>query len=479
MKTNSSLAYNVSLVIGDFVALTAAFGVAYVLRVTLSHTPLSADVQALTYISIIVSILPFWLLIFALLGLYNARIHDNRFAEFGRLFIGSVIGVMAVISYAYLANVNIFPARLVVLYGLLLTFLFVFIFRTVARGIRNLMFRRGIGINRVLLIGDTKQTIRLATAMNGSTRAGDHVVGIVGGKKFPLEHNPGYLVFNNFDEAAAAFEHQLPNTIIQTELYSATEKNDTILAYAQQHHIDYRFVPGNSELFAGNIDVELFHAVPMVAVHQTPLIGWGRVVKRMTDVVLSLTAIVMTSPIMVITAFAIWISNSGSVFFRQARLTRFNKVFYVYKFRSQYAAYDGTTPEEAFAKMGAPELATEYRANGDYLPRDPRVTPVGQFIRRTSIDELPQLFNVLKGDISLVGPRALVPAELAKYNRRHTILSVKSGMTGLAQVSGRRDISFDERRNLDVYYAQNWSWRGDLIILIRTLWIVLTNRGAK
>jgi undecaprenyl-phosphate galactose phosphotransferase len=164
---------------------------------------------------------------------------------------------------------------------------------------------------------------------------------------------------------------------------------------------------------------------------------------------------------------------------RQARLTRANRVFKVYKFRSHNTKYNGLSPEEAFKKMGRPELIQTYRANGDQLEDDPRVTAVGRFIRRTSIDELPQLFNVLKGDISLVGPRALVPEELAKYSKRHTILSVRSGLTGLAQVSGRRDISFDERRKLDIFYVQNWSFWSDLIILVRTVWIVLFHRGAK
>jgi exopolysaccharide biosynthesis polyprenyl glycosylphosphotransferase len=251
------------------------------------------------------------------------------------------------------------------------------------------------------------------------------------------------------------------------------------LAFAQQHHIDYRFVPGNNELYVGNIEVELFHSVPMVAMHQTALVGWGRVVKRAFDVVFSLLAILITSPIMLIVALCIKLSDRGPVFFRQARLTRSNRVFNVYKFRSNNMTYNGLSPEEAFKKMGKPELIQEYRANGDRLENDPRVTPIGRFIRRSSIDELPQLFNVLKGDISLVGPRALVPDELAKYSRRHTILSVRSGLTGLAQVSGRRDISFDERRKLDVYYVQNWSFWGDIIILIRTVWIVLFHRGAE
>ena len=129
--------------------------------------------------------------------------------------------------------------------------------------------------------------------------------------------------------------------------------------------------------------------------------------------------------------------------------------------------------------MGKPELIKKYREGGDYIKNDPRVTKIGHFLRRTSLDELPQLINVLKGDISLVGPRALVPGELRDYGDRSLLLSVKSGLTGLAQVSGRRDISFEERRALDLYYIQNWSFWLDLQILFRTVAVVLTGRGAK
>jgi lipopolysaccharide/colanic/teichoic acid biosynthesis glycosyltransferase len=144
-----------------------------------------------------------------------------------------------------------------------------------------------------------------------------------------------------------------------------------------------------------------------------------------------------------------------------------------------HRAYSGLEPEEAFAKMGRPELTEAYRTGGDQLPHDPRVTAIGRFIRTFSLDELPQLFNVLRGDISLVGPRALVAYELDRYPKKNLILSVKSGLTGLAQVSGRNDISFEERRALDLYYVQNWSFWGDIVILIKTIWIVLKHTGAR
>ena len=136
------------------------------------------------------------------------------------------------------------------------------------------------------------------------------------------------------------------------------------------------------------------------------------------------------------------------------------------------------SPEEAFAHIGKPNLIKKYRDNGDQLDNDPRVTAIGKFLRATSLDELPQLLNVLKGDISLIGPRALVPEEIKLAKSKHTIVSVKAGLTGLAQVSGRKDISFEERRKLDLYYVQNWNFWLDITILIKTIRIVFSGRGA-
>ena len=137
------------------------------------------------------------------------------------------------------------------------------------------------------------------------------------------------------------------------------------------------------------------------------------------------------------------------------------------------------SPEEAFTRMGKPELITKYRASGDQIENDPRITTVGSILRKTSLDELPQLINVVKGDISLVGPRALVKQELDLYDKKNLILAVKSGLTGLAQVSGRRNLSFEERRKLDLYYVQNWTFWLDLTILIKTIKVVLNKDGAQ
>ena len=219
---------------------------------------------------------------------------------------------------------------------------------------------------------------------------------------------------------------------------------------------------------------------PAVLVKLTPLTGGMAVIKRTFDIVFSLIAIIITAIPMGIVWLVLKLSNlKAPAIYKDERLTRYNRKFVCYKFRSMKPEYSGMTAEEAFTKMGKPELIKKYRNNGDYMKNDPRITKFGMFIRRTSIDELPQLFNILKGDISLIGPRALLPGELRDYGDRSLILSVKSGLTGFAQVSGRRDIPFDERRALDIYYVMNWSLVLDAQIFFKTIAAVLRRDGAK
>lgn len=475
MKNSLSFIYNLCLVIGDFLALVLAFVGAYLLRVTFSNDPFPNQISSETYLGIFLTLLPFWILIFALLGLYTTSIYEKRFSEAGRLAVGSFIGFLFVIFWNFITVDPIFPAKLVPVYGLLLAFLFLILFRTTARAVRTMLFRYNIGITHVLIVGNTSIGEELAHSLSDSRTSGYRVIGMVGDKRRAIPAD-----FGSFEEALETVNGKPLHGIIQTELYADEARNQEILEYAQTHHISYRFVPGNTELFVGNIDVELFRSsVPVINVHQTALLGWGRVIKRLFDIVFGTFVLIITSPIFLFICLLNMLTNRGSIFFRQTRLTRFNQEFVVFKFRTQYKKYDGTTPEEAFARLGKPELAQAYRANGDHLENDPRVTPIGRFLRATSLDELPQLINVIRGDISLVGPRALVPEELALFQKRHTILSVKSGMTGLAQVSGRRNIPFKERRKLDLYYVQNWSFWLDIIILLKTIRIVFDRTGAK
>jgi exopolysaccharide biosynthesis polyprenyl glycosylphosphotransferase len=481
MKNNASLIYNFFLVIGDFLALVAAFLGAYVLRVRL-HLRLNPNQLGVehgaTYIEVFLVLLPFWILIFALLGLYNSSIYENRFREAGRLLVGSFIGMLFVVFWNFAASKPIFPARLIPIYGFILGFVFLVIFRTIARFVRTLLFEHNVGLTNVLLIGSNTITEELLTSLV-RPRRGYRVVAVVGNHKLVEgAHMPSFPTFTAFLESKEAGQIHF---IIQTELYANEASNSQILTYAQEQHLAYRFTPGNSELFVGNIEVELFQSrIPVIAVRQTALFGWGRIVKRLADLILGSILLLIASPFMLIVMVAIKLSDvRGPVLFRQTRLTRYNQQFTAYKFRTVRPTVNGLDPEDAFTKMGRPELIKEYRDNADYIPNDPRYTAFSRFVRKASLDELPQLLNLVRGDISLVGPRPLIPRELAVYKKRHTILSVKAGMTGLAVVSRRPNMSFDERRKLDLYYVQNWSMWLDLTILARTVWVVLTGRGAR
>jgi exopolysaccharide biosynthesis polyprenyl glycosylphosphotransferase len=470
MKNNASLIYNFCLVVGDFLALIAAFAGAFLLRAD-SATPVAHPISGHTYVFIFLSVLPFWILIFALLGLYNSSIYERRFSEFGRLAIGSFIGMLFVIFWNFLSVTPIFPAKLVPIYGFLFGFLFLLIFRNVARLIRTELFGFDIGLTKVVLVGDTDMTAELVESLGNSRQSGYKIVAVIGAAKRIGKHAiPTYARFNEYLQSVSSDLHG----IIQTQLYAEEARNAEILTYAQEHHINYRFVPGNSELFVGNIDVELFrNSVPVINVRQTALFGWGRVVKRFGDIILGALLLVLSSPFWLVIALTIKVTDPrGPVFYRTTRVTRFGTNIRILKFRSMYQKYSGPT-DESFAKLGIPGLLEQYRINGDYLPNDPRVTPIGRFLRVTSLDELPQLYSVFKGDISLVGPRALDAAEIEQYSKKNLILSVKSGLTGLAVVSGRSGISFEERRKLDLYYVQNWSIWLDVVILVKTVRVVL------
>lgn len=474
MKSNTSLIYALFLILGDFLALLAAFGSAYILRVKFDDRPLIQQIPAETYIYAFLTILPLWIAVHALIGLYHRNTYQNRFRELGKLAIGSFLGILVVIGYDFVADQALFPARLVVVYALLLGFSYLVIFRTLARWMRGIFFSFGSGLTNVLIVGNDSEARRgIIQELENTRHSGYRIVGIVG-------KTSKFQQFDSFEEAISTLTNTTIHSIIQTELYKDGEKNDEIMSYAQNQHVTYRFIPGHSELFVGNIEVELFRGTPVVTVHQTALVGWGRVIKRVFDFVVGLTALVLVSPIILFVAIASKIQEpKGQVFFKQVRLTQFDKPFMVHKFRTMKTKFNGKSPEEAFAIMGKPELAKKYRESGDAIDNDPRASGFGRFLRKTSLDELPQLWNVVKGDISLIGPRALVPEELKNYPHKSHILSIRSGLTGLAQVSGRRNISFEERRKLDAYYVQNWSFWLDIVILFKTIRAILAGIGAK
>lgn len=474
MQKKSDFILRLCLIVGDAFALIASFAMAYFVRVHVDPRPYEFESQLLDFTLTVVWLVPIMIVVLAALGLYKKSIFlgATRTPERARLVLAGVLSVASLIVYDFFRGEDLFPVRVMAVMAMIFSFVFLLAERIVVRFIIRQIFKSDYGAKRIVIIGNSKNTEYLAEYVASNPEYGYRLASIVAGRKYIPK---GLRKYQNSSLKDALRHHEV-DVIFQTD----EKSTEYVFRQAVERHLLYYFVPSETALSSYFGEIELVGNTPAVLVKLTPLTGLVASVKRAFDILFSFVAIVILIIPMIIIWLTIKLSDlKAPAIYKSIRLTRYNRKFNCYKFRSMKPEYSGLTPEEAFIKMGKPELIKRYRKGGDYLKNDPRITKFGHFIRKTSIDELPQLFNILKGDISLIGPRALLPGELRDYGDRSLILTVKSGLTGLAQVSGRRDISFEERRSLDIYYVKNWSLLMDLSIFFKTIKAVLRGEGAK
>ena len=474
MQKKSDFVLRLCLIIGDALALVASFAAAYFVRVHVDPRPYMFESQLLDFTLTVLWVVPVMIIIIAALGLYKKSvvINKSRLPERGRLAMAAILSVAALIVYDFFTGENLFPVRVMAVTAAVLCFVFLLIERIIVRLIIRAIFRSDYAARRAIIIGNSKNTEYLADYIASTPESGYRLAGIVAGKKFI----PQDLKTHQYSSLKDALRKARADVIFQTD----EKSTEYVYKQAVERHLLYYFVPSETALSSHFGELELIGNTPAVLVMTTPLSGANAVIKRVFDILLAVIGIVIGAiPMLVIWVVLKCSDIRHSAFYVDERLTRYNHRFRCYKFRTMKPEYSGMTAEEAFTAMGKPELIKRYRKDGDYMKNDPRITRVGGFLRRTSLDELPQLFNILKGDISLIGPRALLPGELRDYGDRSLILTVRSGLTGFAQVSGRRDIPFEERRALDTYYVRNWSLMLDLSIFFKTIVVVLRGEGAK
>jgi exopolysaccharide biosynthesis polyprenyl glycosylphosphotransferase len=473
MKRNPGFILRVAFLIGDLLAIILSFGIAYYYRTHYDPRPYLLGSDTLEFTITMASLLPIWVILLFVSGVYDRAVYPYRPKLYWRLLVVSAVGTMSLITFSYFASTSIFPTRLIALYALIICFILLVIIREFIQLARRAILRRGIGVLNTVVIGNDDSTISIVEQFKDDLESGYRVVGIVAAE----DYVPAYaksLRYNSLADVLAS------NTKVDVVIQTDEARTDRVYFDTVDHHLSYMFVPSQKALLSRMGEMHIIGTEPVINVRTTPLIGWARVVKRIGDFVAGIISFVIASPFMLIIAVLIKLSEpKAKVIYKVGRLSRFGKEVKIFKFRTMKHEYNNMSPEDAFKKMGKPELAKEYRENGDQLDADPRISKLGRFLRTTSLDELPQLLNVIRGDISLVGPRALVPEELKEYQNKNLILSVKSGLTGLAQVSGRRNISFEERRSLDIYYIQNWSLALDVQIMLKTIVTVLLRRGAR
>lgn len=457
----------------DFVALLAAGAAAYYLRTSqyvqqVRPATFQIDLPFAEQMQLVAVVSVFIVIIFAMLGLYAMQVTRRALDEFTKIFAGISIGIMSVIVYIFLAA-ELFQSRFIVLAAYLLAIVFVTFARYVVRNVQRYMLRRGLGVHRVVLAGNGRFADELTAIFKARRDLGYRVAGVVPTVRWSVLER--------------IYKLQGIDEVIQTDPTLPDEDNLLLLDFCEQYKIDYKYIPNLFETHAANVRFRAIGTVPIMELNRTPLDGWGRVAKRIMDLFGSVAGLVVLLPLFLLTALVIKTNSPGPVFYRQIRIGRNMKPFEIIKFRSMYLEYcvgeDYGGKKAIEADQQLREQANERSGPLFKMKSDPRITAVGRIIRKLRIDELPQLINVLRSEMSLIGPRPHLPQEVAQYNKYHRrLFTIKPGMSGMAQVGGNAGLAFEEEAKLDIAYIEQWSFRLDIILLLKTVRILLSDRHA-
>jgi exopolysaccharide biosynthesis polyprenyl glycosylphosphotransferase len=406
----------------------------------------------------------FWLTMIFLFGTYQLRHLRAGATEYKRVVMASftMAGLVGIGSYLLKAE---FPRGLYVVLFLSGTAGLVLV-RFARRQVMKTLHRQGAVLTPIVVAGESGHVDAIAKVLRRETWLGYRVVGAV--TRDRVDHTPGGLpVLGSVSDTVDVIEEHN----IATVIFAAPAEFRRMAWELEEKDIHMIVVPALTDVSAQRLDVRPVAGLPLVDVDRPQAIEAARWIKRSWDILGSSVLLLLISPVMLLVALAIKLEDRGPVLFRQTRVGLKGEVFECLKFRSMVLDAEARLAELAAQNEGAGPLFK--------MTHDPRITRVGRFIRRFSIDELPQLWNALRGDMSLVGPRPALPSEVAQYDsdtRRR--LDVRPGLTGLWQVSGRSNLSWDDTVRLDLYYVDNWSMVQDLMILAKTARAVVGSAGA-
>jgi exopolysaccharide biosynthesis polyprenyl glycosylphosphotransferase len=467
MKRRADLLFTIVLVVNDLCMVALAFYMAYWLRNVIAIPPPINIAPFSDYVVMMIIQVVTIVTIYFFSRLYDLKRSMPRLDEFYRIFAGTSVGTIVTIALTSLLFKNStleldFP-RVMIVYAWVLTVLLVTISRSLLIVLRNWLRRRGLWTDRLLIVGTGDVGRMILQKVRQMPRLGYHVVGFVDGET-SAGQIMGVPVLGGVDDIPELIEaHEIQEVIIGRPELSHQEVL-AIISRCERGQVGIKIFPDLFQIIATELSIGDLGGLPLLTVRDVALRGWKLTLKRGFDLVGSAVGLVLISPILMIMAVAIKLDSPGPVFYAQERMGLDATPFWCLKFRSMRTDAEKDGP--GWTKEG-----------------DPRVTRLGRFIRRMSIDELPQLINVFLGDMSLVGPRPERPVYVEQFRRsiprymdRHR---EKAGMTGWAQVNGLRgDTSIAERTKYDLWYIENWSLWLDFKIILRTFFGVFADRRA-
>lgn len=460
-----------ALLLGDLIATILAFVGAYLFRGTLPEDSYAALFPFSWYLNLLIPIIPIWLLVFYLLELYRFWRGHGFWKETWLIFKAVSISsfllgfIVFALKYVYVSRIFIFSFAL-------FDFFLVIFFRWICRKAIQFLSRKNDSSRIILIIGKDKQARTLAQAIEKQRDMGLQVLGFLSTEDPipPLKLN-GYPVLGMAQDLPQILEKEVVDEVIFAISQEELKTMQNLFLICEERGITARVILNFFPHILSKIHLDNLEGFTFLTFSTTPKNELLLFLRRIFDLSGSLFLLVILSPLFFLITLLIRLDSPGPAIYRQIRCGVNGRKFTFNKFRSMV--------ERAEEKQE--DLAAYNLMNGPVfkMRNDPRITRVGRFLRKTSLDELPQLINVLKGDMSFVGPRPPIPEEVGKYEgwqRRR--LSMKPGITGLWQVSGRNQIDFDEWMKLDLEYIDNWSLWLDLKILLKTIPVVLMGKGA-
>ncbi|TVQ38234.1 MAG: undecaprenyl-phosphate glucose phosphotransferase [Spirochaetaceae bacterium] len=450
----------------DFVASLLAYLLAMFVRFYVQDPSLEQfrelDLESYVFLGVTLAVIQ--VVAFVGMGLYLPRRGFSWADEISRIVAGVAINVLVSITVLYFFRVDQ-VSRLTIIYYAVADIVVVSWARALTRRALGALRARGYNMRSVIVIGTGDAARRLTEIIEHQPILGLHILGYISANG-DTEPRPGWEVLGSFDRLEQILKNHRPDVVLYSLPEQGGERLTAVLNQCDREGINLKIVPGFSALIAAKGQVETMEGIPIISIRDVPArSGFNRFLKRGFDIVFSLTVVTVLSPVYILTALAIKLTSRGPILYKQQRVGLDNRPFSMLKFRT---------------------MRVQQETDSDTIwttRNDPRVTPIGRIMRRLSIDEIPQFFNVLSGRMSVVGPRPERPFfvsqfkdEYHHYMRRH---SVKAGITGWAQINGLRgDTSIKDRIEADIFYIENWNFWLDLKIILLTPFKGMVNENA-
>lgn len=484
-------AIKTALVIADLALAFAAFAFAFYVRQggsIIQHTAnggRSWAIEFAPYGALLILVLPLRVITLAYYDLYRLR-GEFSFVEDGiRVFKATAIGSLLVVAGAFLYRGgfqfrSFSYARSVFLIDFLLALAGYMVVRFSMRGGQMLARRKGLNLIPTLVVGRGDEASIFINEMRSRPELGYRVIGIV--ENSLNDASPavfeGVAVIGNLQSLPEAIRDSRANEVIIADSTVPGEALfDVMMRVGRRRGVEFRIAPSLFNFLPRKTEVDQIGALPMITLFRSPLSNVARLVKRAVDLIIAIAATLVFLPLWILITLLIKLDSRGPIFYKQERVGMDGRVFLFYKFRTMRPDADDASHREFQRSYIAGQSAVKPASDGRpiyKLQGDPRITRVGRWLRRLSLDELPQILNVLRGDMSVVGPRPPIPYEVESYELWHRKrLDMKPGITGLWQVSGRNRLPFDEMVRLDLFYIENWSLLLDLKIILKTLPVML------